>query len=42
MEHRFTRQELFDLVWSKPMSHLIAELKTTATVFTMLLRRSDN
>jgi hypothetical protein len=27
MEHRFTRQELFDLVWSKPMSHLVAELK---------------
>lgn len=41
MEHRFTRQELFDLVWSKPMSHLVAELDTTVAVLTTLLRRAD-
>jgi hypothetical protein len=27
MEHRFTRQELYDRVWSKPMSHLVKSAK---------------
>jgi hypothetical protein len=29
MEHRFTRRELYDRVWSKPMSHLVVEVGTT-------------
>ncbi|WP_404924845.1 hypothetical protein [Mesorhizobium sp. ORM16] len=41
MEHRFTRQELYDRVWSKPMSHLVAELETTVGILTTLLRRAD-
>lgn len=41
MEHRFTRQELYDRVWSKPMSHLVAELGTTTAILNTLLRRAD-
>lgn len=41
MEYRFTRQELYDRVWSKPMSHLVAELGTTTGILTTLLRRAD-
>lgn len=41
MEHRFTRQELYDRLWSKPMSHLIAELGTTTAILSTLLRRAD-
>lgn len=41
MEYCFTRQELYDRVWSKPMSHLVAELGTTTGILTTLLRRAD-
>lgn len=41
MEHHFTRQELYDRVWSKPMSHLVVELGTTTGNFSALLRRAD-
>lgn len=41
MEHRFTRRELYDLVWSRPMKHLAAELETTTGVLSTLLRRAD-
>ncbi|UXN57848.1 hypothetical protein [Phyllobacterium zundukense] len=41
MEHRFTRQELYDRVWSKPMSHLVAELGTTTGILSTLLRHAD-
>lgn len=41
MEHRFTRQELYDRVWSKPMSHLVTELGTTMAILSTLLRRAD-
>lgn len=41
MEHRFTRQELYDRVWSKPMSHLVTELGTTTAILSALLRRAD-
>lgn len=41
MEHHFTRQELYDCVWSKPMSHLVVELGTTTGNFSALLRRAD-
>lgn len=41
MEHRFTRQELYDRVWSKPISHLVAELGTTTGILSTLLRRAD-
>ncbi|OWV93846.1 hypothetical protein ATY81_14625 [Rhizobium sp. R72] len=41
MEHRFTRQELYDRVWSKPMSHLVVELRTTTSNLSTLLRRAD-
>jgi hypothetical protein len=41
MEHQFTRQELYDRVWSKPMSHLVAELGTTTAILSTLLRRAD-
>lgn len=40
MEHRFTRQQIYDRVWSKPMSHLAAELGTTGILSTFL-RRAD-
>ncbi|MBZ9801209.1 hypothetical protein [Mesorhizobium sp. ES1-6] len=40
MEHRFTRQELYDRVWSKPMSHIVSELGTTTGVLGTLLRRA--
>lgn len=41
MEYRFTRQELYDRVWSKPMSHLVIELGTTTAILSTLLRRAD-
>ncbi len=41
MEHRFTRQELYDRVWLKPISHLVAELGTTTAILSTLLRRAD-
>jgi hypothetical protein len=41
MEHRFTRQELYDRVWSKPMSHLVIELGTTTGNLSTLLRHAD-
>ena len=41
MKHRFTRQELYDLVWSKPMTHLAAELGVSVGVLSALLRRAD-
>lgn len=41
MEHRFTRQELYDRVWSKPISHLVAELGITTGILSTLLRRAD-
>jgi hypothetical protein len=41
MEHRFTRQELYDRVWSKPMSHLVVELGTTTGNLSTLLRHAD-
>lgn len=41
MEHHFTRQELYDRIWSKPMSHLVAELGTTTEILSTLLRRAD-
>lgn len=41
MEHRFTRQQLYDTIWSKPMSHLAAELGTTTGILSTLLRRAD-
>lgn len=41
MEHHFTRKELYDRVWSKPMSHLAAELGTSTGILSALLRRAD-
>lgn len=41
MEHHFTRQELYDRVWSKPMSHLVADLGTTVGNLSALLRRAE-
>lgn len=41
MEHHFTRQELYDRVWSKPMSHLVSELGTTTAILSALLRRAN-
>lgn len=41
MEHRFTRQDLYDRVWSKPMSHLVVELGITTGNLSTLLRRAD-
>ena len=41
MEHRFTRQELYDLVWSKPITHLAAELGVSVGLLGALLRRAD-
>lgn len=41
MEHRFTRQQIYDRVWSKPMSHLAAELGTTTGILSTFLRRAD-
>lgn len=41
MEHRFTRKELYDRVWSEPMSHLIAKLGTTTGILSTLLQRAD-
>jgi hypothetical protein len=40
MKHRFTRQELFDRIWSTPMSHVAAELGTTAGRLSSLIRRA--
>jgi len=41
MEHHFTRQELYDRVWSKPISHLVVELGTTTGNLSTLLRHAD-
>ncbi|MEI3853666.1 MULTISPECIES: hypothetical protein [unclassified Ensifer] len=41
MEHHFTRQELYDRVWSKPISHLVTELGTTTGILSALLRCAD-
>lgn len=41
MEHHFTRQELYNRVWSKPMSHLAAELGISTGILSALLRRAD-
>ena len=41
MEHRFTRHELYDRIWSKPMSHLVTELGTSMAILSKLLRRAD-
>ena len=41
MEHRFTRQGLYDQVWSKPISHIVAELETTTSALRKLLRHAD-
>lgn len=40
MEHHFSRQELFDLVWSRPMSHLAAEFSVTPDMLLALLRKA--
>jgi len=32
MEHRFTRQELYDRIWSTPMTRVAAQLGTTPRV----------
>lgn len=41
MEYRFTRQELYDRVWSTPMTRLILELGTNPSLLNSLLRRAD-
>lgn len=41
MGHSFTRQELYDRVWSKPISHLVGELETTSGILGTLLRHAD-
>lgn len=41
MERTFTRQELYHLVWSKPVTQLVSELGTTTGVLTALLQRAD-
>ncbi|MEM8804293.1 MAG: hypothetical protein AAGF55_17340 [Pseudomonadota bacterium] len=41
MGHRFTREELYNLVWSKPMTHLASELGVSVRVLGVLLRRAD-
>jgi hypothetical protein len=41
MEHRFTRQELYNRVWSTPMTRVAAELGTTTNRLSSLLRRAD-
>jgi hypothetical protein len=40
MEHRFSRQELFDRIWSTPMRRVAAELGTTTGRLSSLLRRA--
>lgn len=41
MEHRSIRQELYDLVWSRPMKHLAVILGVTVGVLCPRLRRAD-
>lgn len=41
MVHRFTREELYELVWSKPMSKLAKELKVSDVGLAKTCRRSD-
>jgi hypothetical protein len=41
MEQQFTRQELYDHVWTKPISHLVGELGTTTGVLSSLLRKAN-
>jgi len=40
MEHRFTRQELYNLIWSTPVTRVAAELGTTMGRLSSLLRRA--
>ena len=40
MEHRFTRQEIYNRVWSTPMTRVAAELGTTTGRLSSLLRRA--
>lgn len=40
MEHRFTRQELYDRIWSTPMTRVAAELGTTPSRLSSLIRRA--
>jgi hypothetical protein len=40
MEHRFTRQELYDRIWSTPMTRVAAELGTTPGRLSSLIRRA--
>ena len=40
MEHRFTRQELHDRIWSTPMTRVAAELGTTPSRLSSLVRHA--
>jgi hypothetical protein len=40
MEHRFTRQELYDRIWSTPMTRVAVELGTTPNRLSSLVRRA--
>jgi hypothetical protein len=40
MEHRLTRQELYNRIWSTPMTRVAAELGTTTGRLSSLLRRA--
>ena len=40
MEHRFTRQELYDRIWSTPTTRVAAELGTTPSRLSSLVRRA--
>jgi hypothetical protein len=40
MEHRRTRQELYNRIWSTPMTRVAAELGTTTGRLSSLLRRA--
>lgn len=40
MEHRFTRQELYDRIWSTPMTRVAAELGTTPNRLSSLVRHA--
>lgn len=41
MTHHITRQDLYERVWSTPMTQLVLEFDTTAAVLSALLRRAD-
>jgi len=41
MSHRFTRQELYDLVWSEPMKKLAPRYQISDVALAKACRRAD-